>query len=196
MKHSENPTSTTPDDATVIKTTSASLDTAQALALTQISQNLHAELVLREVARIATGDASREAGLQEMYTLISKAGAASGCCYFQDASGLSRQTLVTPQAATRLLAYMYRSEHRDAWLSLLPIGGVDGTLSKRFEGEEENAKRIRAKTGSLAHVSALSGYIFSKTYGELAFSVLLNNYNGETADARNVLDKIALAFAE
>ena len=162
----------------------------------KVSQNLHAELVLREAARVSTGDGSRQAGLQEMYSLLWKVGAASGCCYFQDASGLSRQTLVTPQAATRLLAYMYRSEHREAWMSLLPIGGVDGSLSKRFEGEEENAKRILAKTGSLAHVTALSGYIFSKTYGELAFSVLFNNYNGESVDARNVLDKIALAFAE
>ncbi len=162
----------------------------------KVSQNLYAELVLREVGRVATGEATRQAGLHEMYALIAKTGAPSGCCYFQDGSGLSRQTLVTPQAATKLLIHMYRSEHRAAWISLLPIGGVDGSLSKRFEGEEENAKRIRAKTGSLAHVSALSGYAMSKTYGEIAFSVLFNHYNGESSDARTVLDKIALVLTE
>lgn len=162
----------------------------------KVSQNLYAELVLREVGRLATGEATRQAGLHEMYSMIAKTGAQAGCCYFQDGSGLSRQTLVTPQAATKLLTYMHRSEHRAAWISLLPIGGIDGSLSKRFEGEEENAKRIRAKTGSLAHVSALSGYVWSKTYGEVAFSVLFNHYNGESSDARNVIDKIALVLAE
>jgi D-alanyl-D-alanine carboxypeptidase/D-alanyl-D-alanine-endopeptidase (penicillin-binding protein 4) len=162
----------------------------------KVSQNLYAELVLREVGRVASGDGTRQAGLREMYSLLWKAGANANCCYFQDGSGLSRQTLITPQATTKLLTYMHRSEHRAAWMSLLPIGGVDGSLSKRFDGEEENAKRIRAKTGSLAHVSALSGYVSSKTYGELAFSVLFNNYNGETADARAMIDRIALALAE
>jgi D-alanyl-D-alanine carboxypeptidase/D-alanyl-D-alanine-endopeptidase (penicillin-binding protein 4) len=76
------------------------------------------------------------------------------------------------------------------------MGGVDGTLSKRFEGAEENAKRIRAKTGSLAHVSALSGYVLSKTYGEVAFSILFNHFNGESRDARAVIDKIALVLTE
>jgi serine-type D-Ala-D-Ala carboxypeptidase/endopeptidase (penicillin-binding protein 4) len=162
----------------------------------KVSQNLYSELVLREAGRVAAGEATRQAGLHELYAMVARMGAPAGCCYFQDGSGLSRQTLVTPQATTRLLLHMYRSEHRDVFLSLLPMGGVDGTLSNRFAGEEENAKRIRAKTGSLAHVSALSGYVSSKTYGEVAFSILLNHFNGESKDARSVIDKLALALAE
>jgi D-alanyl-D-alanine carboxypeptidase/D-alanyl-D-alanine-endopeptidase (penicillin-binding protein 4) len=162
----------------------------------KVSQNLYSELVLREAGRVASGQATRYAGLQQMYSMLAQFGAPAGCCFFQDGSGLSRQTLITPQAATTLLTAMYRSEHRDAWIGLLPMGGVDGTLANRFEGEQETAKRIRAKTGSLAHVSTLSGYVLSKTYGEVAFSILFNHFNGETRDARAAIDKMALILAE
>jgi D-alanyl-D-alanine carboxypeptidase/D-alanyl-D-alanine-endopeptidase (penicillin-binding protein 4) len=162
----------------------------------KISHNLFAELVLREVALVASGEGTRQAANRELSKFLWQTGVNPECCYFQDGSGLSRQTLVTPQAVTRVLAHMYKSEHREAWLSLLPIGGVDGTLTKRFEEDKENGKRIHAKTGSLAHVATLSGYAFSKTHGEVAFSILFNNYNGLASEVRSIIDKIALALAE
>ncbi len=161
----------------------------------KISQNLWAELVLREVARVRTGEGTPQAAIREMTQFLASAGVDPECCFFQDASGLSRQTLLTPQAITRVLSLLYRSENREAWLSLLPIGGVDGSLSKRFDADTENGKRIRAKTGSLAHVTSLSGYAFSRSQGDIAFSILFNNYNGSDAEAHAVLDRIALALA-
>ena len=57
----------------------------------------------------------------------------------------------------KLLRYMYHSPARANWISLLPVGGQDGTLSTRF-ADRAATGRIHAKTGSLSHVSALSGY--------------------------------------
>ena len=163
----------------------------------KISQNLFAELVLREVALVRSGEATRQAANREMSQFLWQAGVNPECCYFQDGSGLSRQTLVTPRAIARVLAFMNRSEqHREAWLSLMPIGGVDGSLTRRFEFDKENGKRIRAKTGSLSHVAALSGYATSKTHGDVAFSIILNHFNGFAAEAREIIDKIAVAIAE
>ena len=76
--------------------------------------------------------------------------------YFEDGSGLSRKTLVTPKTITKLLIYMYRSPHRDAWISTLPIGGVDGSLDKRFSGYPAGAQ-VHAKTGSITHVERAIG---------------------------------------
>ena len=91
---------------------------------------------------------------------------------------------------------MYASKYRDTWLSLLPIGGVDGSLGKRFDKNPE-AKRIRAKTGSIAHVGTISGYADSVSFGPLAFSVLFNNYNATEGDEITaVLDRIAIALVE
>jgi D-alanyl-D-alanine carboxypeptidase/D-alanyl-D-alanine-endopeptidase (penicillin-binding protein 4) len=64
-------------------------------------------------------------------------------------------TATIHSAVVKLLRYMYDSPARDNWISLLPVGGQDGTLRWRFA---ENASRVHAKTGSLSHVSTLSGY--------------------------------------
>ena len=75
------------------------------------------------------------------------------------------------------------------FLSILPVGGQDGTLGSRFSSPDL-AGRIHAKTGSLSHVSALSGYAQRRRGDWIAFSILVNNYNGPTAEVRAVMDKI------
>ena len=65
---------------------------------------------------------------------------------------------------------MYAGPQRENWISLLPVGGQDGTLSLRFGGSAA-ASRIHAKTGSLAHVNALSGYALRANGEWLAFSI-------------------------
>ena len=123
----------------------------------KVSQNLHAEMFLREVA-VASGHAgSREAGLAALDEFLAGIGISREEYQFTDGSGLSRDTLVSPAAITKLLMHMNQSPHREEWLNLLPIGGEDGTLGSRFAGHPE-ARAIRAKTGTLDHVKALSGY--------------------------------------
>ena len=97
--------------------------------------------------------------------------------------------LVTPRAVVQLLQYMYGTENRDAWVSLLPVGGLDGTLSARF-GQTPAAGKVYAKTGSLSHVSTLSGYIERADRSWVAFSILVNNYPGPSAGVRGVMDRI------
>ena len=154
------------------------------------SQNLHAEMVLREVAHNARGIGSRASGLEELKLFLAEVGIASKQYNFEDASGLSRMTLVTPATVSRLLVYMYGSKHRDAWVSLLPVSGEDGTLKKRFLASGHGV--IHAKTGSLSHVTALSGYMLPVSGKAYAFSILVNNFNGPASEVRGVLDKITV----
>ena len=107
-----------------------------------------------------------------------------------DGSGLSRLDLVTPSAVLKLLRYMYHSPARDSWLSILPVAAQDGTLSGRFGGSAA-AGRLYAKTGTLSHVSALSGYLRRRGGAWIAFSILVNNYGGRSAaEVRAVMDRI------
>ena len=71
---------------------------------------------------------------------------------------------------------MHGSKYRDDWISLLPVGGEDGTLQRRLCCVADG-RGIRAKTGSLSRGVALSGYADSKTNGRLAFSILVNNFS-------------------
>jgi D-alanyl-D-alanine carboxypeptidase/D-alanyl-D-alanine-endopeptidase (penicillin-binding protein 4) len=105
---------------------------------------------------------------------------------------MSRLTLLTPESTSKLLVLM---AGRAGWLESLPVGGEDGTLGRRFKGEALKGK-VRAKTGSLSHVSALGGYLEHPKLGRLAFTVVLNNYNGLTADARTGIDRLVGALLE
>jgi D-alanyl-D-alanine carboxypeptidase/D-alanyl-D-alanine-endopeptidase (penicillin-binding protein 4) len=161
----------------------------------KVSQNLHAELALRAVGRARGGAGSRQDGLSEMRAFLNEIGIEPGAYSFSDGSGLDRADLVTPAAIVNLLRYMYTSRERDRWIALLPVGGQDGTLSERF-GDGLLAGRIHAKTGTMAHVAALSGYAERSRGGWVAFSILVNNYNGPAAQIRSVIDRICTLILE
>lgn len=161
----------------------------------KISQNLHAELVLRETGRMVEGSGTRDAGLKALDRLLVEIGAGPGDSRLEDGSGLSRNAEVTPRLVTRLLDYMFRSKDRDLWMSLLPVGGQDGTLEHRLCCLSE-AHSIHAKTGTLNRAVALSGYAESRTRGPLAFSILVNNFAATTAEAQSWVDRIALTLVE
>ena len=152
------------------------------------SQNLYAELVLREVGRSRRHIGSRAAGLAELQAFLTEAGIAARGYNLEDASGLSRRDLVCPAAVVKLLSCMYLSTERDGWLDLLPVGGEDGTLDHRFRGTATG--RVLAKTGTMTHVSALSGYARRRKGHLLAFSILVNNYDEKARPARKFIDRV------
>jgi len=161
----------------------------------KVSQNLYAELMVREVGRAARRDGTEEAGLAEMAAFLTGMGASAGDWRLEDGSGLSRNAMVTPRLMTKLLARVYGSKNRELWMSLLPAGGEDGTLDRRlccFSG----GQGIHAKTGSLARGLALSGYAESKAHGALAFSILVNNFSAPPSAVRQWIDRIATALLE
>jgi len=161
----------------------------------KVSQNLHAELLLRAVARARRGVGSLEAGLEEMRAFLKEIGVTKDEFQATDASGLSRLNLVTPAAVVKLLQFMYRSPNRENWMSLLPVGGEDGTLKLRFRNTAA-AGHIRAKTGTLSHVNSLSGYAERKDGTMQAFSFLSNNQGAPSAEIRSVVDKICVLMTE
>jgi serine-type D-Ala-D-Ala carboxypeptidase/endopeptidase (penicillin-binding protein 4) len=160
----------------------------------KVSQNLHAELALRAVARARRNVGSRQAGLEEMKQYLGELGIGAEAYSFHDGSGLDRSDLVTPRAIVQLLEHMYASPFRDSWIGLLPIGGLDGTLSARFL-DGPAAGRIHAKTGTLSHVTSLSGYIERPDGDWLAFSILVNNHNGP-AEVGSIVDRICTLILE
>ncbi len=159
----------------------------------KISQNLFAELMLREVGRVSRHSGTRESGIEELAAMLGETGAGKDDARLEDGSGLARNVMVAPRLLTRVLVYMHSiPKYRDAWVALLPVGGEDGTLKRRFADKPG----IRAKTGSLARAISLAGYAESKTYGTLAFSILVNDFAASQSDVRAWVDKIAMTLLE
>jgi len=92
----------------------------------------------------------------------------------KDASGLSPLNAVPAETFTDLLVWAYQHADPAFWRSL-PEGGVDGGLAI-YSDHPLLGARLRAKTGSLSGVRALSGYLTTQEKELLAFTVLVNHY--------------------
>jgi D-alanyl-D-alanine carboxypeptidase/D-alanyl-D-alanine-endopeptidase (penicillin-binding protein 4) len=158
-------------------------------AMLKVSQNLHAEMLLREVGLARRRDGTVEAGLSEMQIMLNEFRVSPSDFRSEDGSGLARNDVVSPRAFTALLAAMDKSELRDLWRSLLPVSG-EGTLNNRLCCVSETVV-IRAKTGSLNRAIALSGYADSPVNGHLVFSILVNNFAAPAPEVRAWVDSVA-----
>src|SRR6266852_4144234 len=130
--------------------------------INKVSQNLHAEMLLRTVARQSGPWATTDDLMKIPADFYVTAGVASGDVIQTDASGLSRHDLVTPRAIVTLLAFAQKQPWFGFYYASLPVAGVDGTLEDRMKNTPA-AGRIHAKTGSVEHVRTLSG--FAETAG-------------------------------
>lgn len=124
----------------------------------------------------ATGFLSSEAwGIRALKALLDRIGIAPGAAQIQEGAGLSRQDLSTPNAMVHLLAYLasqpYGAQLRDG----LPAAGMDGTLEWRMRNTAA-ADNVHAKTGSMANVRCLVGYVTTAAGERLAFAIMLNNF--------------------
>lgn len=155
--------------------TSPTLDVI-ATRLLKVSQNLYAETFLRQLDASPNHQASVSGGAAAARQVLEGLGVAHGAFAQSDGSGLSRYDLVTPTAFVQVLTAMARNTQLSArWTAALPIGGADGTLQHRLAGTAAEG-RVRAKTGSLSGVRALSGYVETAAGERLVFSILANNY--------------------
>jgi D-alanyl-D-alanine carboxypeptidase/D-alanyl-D-alanine-endopeptidase (penicillin-binding protein 4) len=163
--------------------------------LNKISQNLHAEVFLRTVAKEKTGVGTTDAGIEIESNFLRSIGIADGDVVLADGSGLSRQNLVTPRAVVELLQYAAKQPWGEGFISTLPVAAVDGTLDDRMKGTAAEG-RIRAKTGSIEHVRGLSGFATTTSTAHLVFSIFMNNNPEPPHDAGNSFDAIAIAMVE
>jgi D-alanyl-D-alanine carboxypeptidase/D-alanyl-D-alanine-endopeptidase (penicillin-binding protein 4) len=161
----------------------------------KVSQNLHAELFLRVVAREKAGVGSTDAGIWVEQNFLKTAGIADGEVVLSDGSGLSRDDLVTPRALVQLLQFVSQQPWGADYISTFPIAGVDGTLENRMKDTPASG-RIVAKTGSLEHVRAMSGYATSVRGEHLVFTIFGNNNPAHGHDATAAIDAIAVAMVE
>lgn len=157
------------------------------------SQNLHAELDLRLVGKLGGMTPSFEGGAAVVKQFLLHAGINDDEFLFMDGSGLSRRDLVTPDAVVKLLLYASRQPWGAAYAQTLPVSGVDGSLEDRFVNTPAGGL-VHAKTGTLSHVSALSGYGETKTGGHFVFSILCNNHNLPTGRVLTAIDSIVQAL--
>jgi D-alanyl-D-alanine carboxypeptidase/D-alanyl-D-alanine-endopeptidase (penicillin-binding protein 4) len=166
-----------------------------AIRLMKVSQNQYAETLLRTIG-VTAGAPTAEMGAATTSTILKGWGLADGALILRDGSGLSRYNYVTPESLVAILAHIDRDETlRNPFEASLPVAGNDGTLAGRMKGTaaEGNA---RAKTGSMANVRALSGYVTTADGEPLVFSILANNFETAAEVVTTTADAIVVRLAE
>ena len=143
----------------------------------------------RARARRRRGGAGRKAP-QALRGELARLGLTEGSLVVVDGSGLSYQNRASPRTLVDALRLAQtRFELGPELEAGLPIAGTDGTLRRRAAGARGF---VRAKTGLLTQVAALSGYAQAPGGEERVFSVLVNGFRGDARGAMRALD----AFAE
>ena len=161
----------------------------------KISQNLHTEVLLRAAARNIGIWNTPEDLMKFPADFYTAAGIAPGDVTQSDGSGLSRHDLVTPRAVVALLKYSQDQSWFAPYYASLPVAGVDGTLETLMKNTAA-AGHIHAKTGSVEHVRARSGFAETPGGRKLIFSFLSNNQDGKNHEASDTLDALCLAMME
>jgi D-alanyl-D-alanine carboxypeptidase/D-alanyl-D-alanine-endopeptidase (penicillin-binding protein 4) len=113
----------------------------------------------------------------------------------RDGGGLSRGNQVSPAMLASLLAAVCRRPDAAIFLDSLSISGVDGTMQHRLASPPYR-RRVLGKTGYIADVSVLSGYVLDETgKPAIAFSILANDIPSAWK-ARSVQDTICRTLVD
>lgn len=159
------------------------------------SQNLYAEVLLRQLGR-AAGTGSSFCGLLQIQKFLDGVGVPRGSYSIADGSGLSNYNRASPATITTLLRYAASASWGDIFRASLPVGGDSvGTLKYRFRGSALEGK-VFAKTGTLNHVDALSGYMLARSGKTLVFSIIVNDRPLDSPAATRQIDATLLSIAE
>jgi D-alanyl-D-alanine carboxypeptidase/D-alanyl-D-alanine-endopeptidase (penicillin-binding protein 4) len=159
------------------------------------SDNFTAEMLLKIMGAQAETPGTSARGVVVVREELMKKGVNTEGLVMVNGSGLFDGNRVAPRHVTETLVAAYRDPAiRAEYVAHLAVAGSDGTLKSRLE-DLPRPRMVRAKTGTLRDVIALSGYVFGEPGRSVAFSFLANGIAGKQRDTKKLADDIVRALA-
>lgn len=153
------------------------------------SNNVYAESILKTLAVKKGFSGTTNSGTEVVKNFWKSKGVDIGGLYMADGSGLSRFNTVTVQLQVEVLRKLANEPYFEVFNKSLPVAGKSGSLSSMCKGSfAEN--NLRAKSGYITRVRAYSGYVKNKKGEELAFSIIVNNYDCPAGDMKFKMEKL------
>lgn len=164
----------------------------------KLSNNMHAEALVKAMGRHSGGDGSWDAGLPVLADRLRGLGVDPGRVQQVDGSGLSPMDSVSPAQLALLLDNVRQRPWFREFDAALPVAGnpdhlVGGTLRSRMIGTPAEGN-VHGKTGSMTGVTSLSGSVTAADGRPLVFSVLFNDFLSDSPD--DLQDAIAVRLAQ
>lgn len=157
------------------------------------SHNLLAELIFRTVGRAVEGEGSPTAAARAVRRTLHEIGVDTTGLAQRDGSGLSGQNRISARAFVQTVEAMSRGPLWNEFWSTLPRAGTRYELGRMYRTAA--AGNLRAKTGTIRGVSALSGMVRSQDGERLAFSLIVNDSPSQ-ARAKRLENQIGVRLAE
>ncbi len=165
--------------------------------LNKWSQNHISEMLLKTLGAETFGPPGTWAkGVAALETFLAEqVGIPRGSLVLRNGSGLNDTNRVSARQILQVLEWAWKhSTIAPELLTSLPIAGVDGTTRNRLVGTLGEG-RVRAKTGTLQNVTALSGYATAPNGKTYAFAIIVNDYPGRLSAVLPGVDAIGAAVA-
>ncbi|MEO6087681.1 MAG: D-alanyl-D-alanine carboxypeptidase/D-alanyl-D-alanine-endopeptidase [Umezawaea sp.] len=164
----------------------------------QISDNVLAEALAREVAKVNGQQPSFEGAAKAVKDVLAKNQFDVTGATVVDASGMSPQDKIPAKLLGQILSVAAKPDASDPrtaklrpLLTALPVAGGSGTLANRYQEQAAAGKGwVRAKTGTLTGVNSLAGAVVD-TDGRLLVFAFMSNSPGKTEEVRQALDVLA-----
>jgi D-alanyl-D-alanine carboxypeptidase len=156
------------------------------------SNNHYAELVFRTMGRISGGSGSPRAAAAAVTESLAGLGVELEGTVQVDGSGLSADNRISPATFVSLLSQVAGSPLWTDFWHTLPEAGTRRELGRMYRTAA--AGNLRAKTGTIEDVSALSGVVRSQDSERIAFSILVNG-TPSTTRAKRVENEIGVRLA-
>ncbi|OIK10489.1 D-alanyl-D-alanine carboxypeptidase/D-alanyl-D-alanine-endopeptidase [Bacillus sp. MUM 13] len=187
-----------PETATVKAVHSSMLLSELMVPFMKLSNNSHAEVLVKELGRVKKGEGSWKKGLETVRETAESWGLDTRAMQIRDGSGISQADLISANSISELLYKIQKKPWFPAYLHALPTAGANGrmdggTLRKRMKNTAA-AGKVFAKTGTISSCSTLSGYATAKNGETYIFSVLINNFIEEDG-IQKIQDDIAVVLA-
>lgn len=142
----------------------------------KVSQNLYAEALVKAMGAARGGLGTTAGGRARMVETLTAWEIPADSYVIADGSGLSRYNYLTASMLIAVLQQMHGdSRHRERFADTLPVAGKDGTIGSRMRRSRAEGNAL-AKTGSIANVRALSGYVATVDGETLVFSIVANDF--------------------
>ncbi len=159
------------------------------------SQNFIAESLQKTLGTEFGEEGSSRQGRKVQMALFDSLGMDTKNLKLRDGSGLSRHNLVSPNTSISLLQIMWEHPLRSYYIESFPLSGVTGTIRKRALGTSAEGN-VRAKTGTIGYVRALSGFTWTQSGAPIIFSIMVNHYTIPTWKVNLVLDQIMAKLSD
>lgn len=159
------------------------------------SHNGKANKLLQQIGKKVTGTYSIESGARSVIRFWESKGIDMGGVHMVDGSGRRYDNLLSARQLADVLYYQTQAQTFGTFYPSLPLAGISGTMKKTLKGTIGEG-RVRAKTGTLASVKSLAGYVSTVSGRKLIFVLLVNNYTCNTRKMKSHMESILIKMTE